>query len=105
MRKISIKKFKEYCTELSPKHFIFTDEDQNWHSVSDTLRIKLVFDKSIISFNPNAINLLSHNGVISFERVKYINDYGKTVLGRVFGIVCGNSTNNNQDRTYTIVIQ
>ena len=73
--------------------------------ICDVIKSSNVLHKSIISFNPNIISLLSSNGIVSFERVKYIKDYEESVLGRVFGVVCGNCTDDNQDRTYTIVVR
>ena len=105
MRKISVREFKNYCDEASPRHFIFADDNQDWHSVNNTLRIKLEFDKLKISFNPNTICLSSSNGTVSFERVKHIKELEQSLLGRAFGVVCGNISNNNEDRTYVVVVR
>ena len=103
MRKITVREFKDYCDAVSPKCIIFSDENQDWNTVRDTLRIKLNFDNLKISFNPNIIHLLSYNGTVSLERVKYIKEYEPSLLGSVFGVVCGDLSNDDHDRTYTIV--
>lgn len=97
MKNLSVREFKEYCDKHNPRCFIYDTDNQKWSKVEDTLRIKLVFDKIKINFNPNIIYLSSDSETISFDRIIVVIDCGTTVIGRIFDVVC-------PDKHYTIVM-
>ena len=105
MQKISINEFKEYCDKISPNDIIFSYENQNLCNIYETLKMSLVFHELKISFNPNIISMSDGIGSVSFERVKHIKVYEPSLLGVVFGVVCGDQSNNKKDRTYKIVVR
>lgn len=104
MQKLSFREFKNYCDKLSHCRFIFDSVNQDWCTVGETMKIKHDFDNLKISFNPNTVHLCSSLGKLIFERVKYIEMCEQSMLGAVFNIVCGDSSTNTCDKSYTIIV-
>lgn len=104
MKKFTIGEFKNYCETNSPNSFILDTENQEWYSIDDTMKMKLIFDNIKISFNPNIIMLTSNAGTISLKKVKAIFFQEKILIGDVFEIICGNLHNDDQNKSYKIVI-
>lgn len=104
MQKLSIREFKNFCDKLSHCRFIFDSVNQGWCTVGETMKIKAVFDNLIISFNPNTVHLCSSLYELIFERVKHIEMCEPSMLGAVFNIVCGDSSTNKNDKSYTIIV-
>ena len=104
MEILSVREFKNVCDALSLKKFIFYSENQSWDRVENTIKIRLTFTTVLVAFNPNAICLKSEENSICFDRVKSVrmldNESG---LGVVFTIICGDSGNNLNDVSYTII--
>lgn len=101
---LSVREFKEVCDALSLKQFIFSTENQAWNKVEHTIKAELTFTVMVIAFNPNAIFLKNSTNYLCFDRVKSIKmSDEKSLLGAVFTIICGDSGNNSNDVTYTII--
>lgn len=105
MRNLSLREFKNICDTLSLNKFIFSSENQCWNKVEHTLRAKLTFTIMLIAFNPNAICFKNPtNDCICLDRVKSIQmSEGISMLGTIFTVICGDSSNNYNDMAYTII--
>lgn len=104
MKKISVREFKDMCDEKGITQFILSSDNQNRNLISNTLKSDLVFNSMHIAFNPNAICLKNENGLVCFERVKYITvKPGNSPLGTKFSIVCGDFSSEINNISYNII--
>lgn len=108
-KKLSIKEFQAYITSHTLSEISFWSENQEWYTVADPLKIKMIFPIILIGENPNVIYLKDGTKKeLFFDRVKYIYiDDNSTVLGAVFYIHCNkNGCKINQEDNeiiYTLI--
>lgn len=106
MSNLSVREFKEVCDTLSAKQFIFSSENQPWNRVEHTIKAKLTFTIMLIALNPNSICFKNNDNTLYLERVKgVVMSDEKSVLGEVFTIICGDSVNDLNDVSYTIIVR
>lgn len=107
MKKMSLTEFKKYCSQLSPKQFLFSSEYQPDNS---PIGIELTFEQSytIVSvfLAPNAIAFRNNKkSQLVFEGVKYVNiaeNEGKK--GVRCEVICDNAHAPCCETTYVIVM-
>jgi hypothetical protein len=105
MRKImSVGELKRYYENRSPRRILFCTVNQAWHKVDTPLKASLTFTSMAIACNPNAICLKSGDNTLWFERVKSVTvDSGRSPLGTVLDIICGDSVGKENDIHYTVI--
>ena len=105
MRKnMSVCDLKRYYEGRSPKRILFCVENQVWDTVENPLKASLSFSSMAIAHNPNVISLKSGENTLWFERIKRIVvDTGRSPLGVVLEIVCGDSAAKENDIRYTLI--
>ena len=104
MSNLSVREFKEVCETLSPKHFIFSSENQPWSRVEHTIKANFTFPIMMIAFNPNAICFKNSDNTLCLDRVKsVVMSDEKSILGEIFTIICGDSGTDLNDVSYTII--
>lgn len=103
-RIMSMRDLQRYYSEQPLRQFKFCTVNQSWDKVRNPMKADLSFSKMLISCNPNVICLRNGESVMYFERVKYVHvDADSSPLGTVFDIICGDSTNKENDMHYTLI--
>ena len=103
MRKISVTEFKKISDEITFAIFIFDSENQ---PTNDGI-VKIVerYDEMVTMLNPNRICFKNKTGVLCLNQVKYILHHNDTDrYGHVFSIVCGNLNDDDNNKTYVIMV-
>lgn len=105
MKKLSLSEFKQTCTTISPKQFIFFSDNQAQREDISHVKARLVFSAIQIAFNPNMICFKNgNNDYLCLAKVKGVEvDSEKSLLGTIFNIVCGDLYNDSNDIIYTII--
>lgn len=104
MKNLSVREFRDVCNVNNITHFILCSNNQEHYLINSTIKVDLIFNSLIIAFNPNAICLKGQDGLICFERVKYIRmKPDKSPLGTRFTIVCGDFSSEKNNIYYNIV--
>lgn len=104
MQKLSVREFENFFNSFPSAHVILDSVNQSWFTISETMQIKAEFDDVKISLNPNSMRLGSKTGSVILNRVKYIEIEEPSLLGSVFSVVCGDASNNNNNKSYTIIV-
>lgn len=103
-RGISIGELKRYYNGRSLSRILFCTENQAWDRVENPLKASLVFSSMLIASNPNVICLKCGDSSLWLEKVKVIYvDAGRSPLGTVLDIVCGDYNSNENDIKYTLI--
>lgn len=106
MKKLLLSEFKDYCVENNFKKFIFLSDNQIKHNTDVYMHISFEFDVLKITFNPNIIYMQSGNNTMRLNKVKLIRvSEEPSLLGTVVTVVCGDSSNKNNDREYVLVMR
>ena len=104
MQNLSVREFKQKCECIAPKQYIFASINQSWNRVEDPMKLEMSFQIMLIAYNPNAICFKNSSGLMCLERVKKIRlDDETSPLGAIFTIVCGDSSGQDHDVSYTII--
>lgn len=104
MQNLSVREFKQKCECIAPKQYIFASINQAWNRVEDPMKLEMSFQIMLIAYNPNAICFKNSSGLMCLERVKKISlDDETSPLGVIFTIVCGDSSGQDHDVSYTII--
>lgn len=104
MELLTMCEFKNYCKEIVPASFVFDTENQI-NGLNEDIKMKGMYSDVIIMLNPNRICFKNESGVMCFNRVKMIRHHNSNeMVGEVFSIVCGNSNDTNQDKSYIIIV-
>lgn len=104
MQMLSVTGFRKICEEIAPVSFIIDTENQPGGANKD---VKMVMRYSDVVFmlNPNRICFKNEIGTVCFNRVKSIRYHDDpNTIGEIFSIVCGNAHSENEDISYTIVV-
>ena len=103
-RIMSIGDLKRYYDGHNPKRILFCTENQSWGKVENPMRVSLSFTSMVMACNPNVICLKDGENTLWFERVKrVIVDAERSPLGTILDVVCGDSSNKENDIHYTII--
>lgn len=103
-RIMSVRDLKRYYSDQSLKQIIFCTTNQLWDKVENPMKANLLFTTMLVSCNPNVICLKNGESTLYFEKVKCVHvDADYSPLGTVFDIVCGDSTNKDNDIRYTLI--
>ena len=103
-RIIGIGELKKYFESCGLCRILFCTENQVWSKVEDPLKAGLVFTSMATARNPNAICLKNGESSLWFERVKsVIVDSDRSPLGTVIDIICGDSSDIEDDMRYTLI--
>lgn len=104
MKKLSLPEFKDYCCSHTFDKIIYSSVNQVWYSIDNAISADFVFDKMIMTFNPNIIYLKSEDNSLSLKKVKAVKLHeDESLLGKVFTVVCGDSFSQNNNKEYTLV--
>ena len=104
MKKLSLQEFRDYCGAHHYDRIIYSSANQTQHSIDATTSANFVFNRMIMTFNPNIIHLKSGENYLRLNKVKAVSlSDEESLLGKVFTVVCGDSFNKNNDREYTLI--
>lgn len=104
MKKLSLPEFRDYCGAHHFNRIIYSSANQTQRSVDATTSANFVFNRMIMTFNPNIIHLKSGENSLSLNKVKAIRlSDEESLLGKVFTVICGDSLNKNNDKEYTLI--
>lgn len=104
MKTLTVMEFQKYCNEVAPVSFIF-DTNNQINGTCSNPKIISRYSDIIFLLNPNRICLKNDCGTITFDRVKSIRFYDEEqMVGKVFGIICGDRKNSDADISYTILM-
>ena len=108
MKKISLSEFRDYCADRHFNNFIFSSENQARRSVESSISMSLKFNTIKFVFNPNIIYLknIYNDDFLKLNRVKVIKiSEESSLLGEVFTVVCGDSSEESNDKEYTLILR
>ena len=106
MKKLSLSEFREYFNALSLNKIIVSTENQSWNSVDSTISVCFEFKKMVITFNPNIIYLNNGENFMQLNKVKLVKlSEAPCLLGKIFTVVCGDSSGKLKDTEYTLIAQ
>jgi len=95
---------QEYLATHNHAKFSFLSENQAWYDVSVPLKLKLSFKNMLISENPGMVFMQSECGSLYIDRVKSVKYIeGKSILGTIITITCGQAKTFHGDIVYTIL--
>ncbi len=104
MKNLSLPEFRDYCSEHTFNKIIYLSANQVWYSIDDTVSANLEFNNMIMTFNPNIIHLKSGENFLNLRKVKTVKLHDeKSLLGKVFTIVCGDSLCSDNNKEYTLI--
>ena len=104
MKKLSLPEFRDYCGAHHFNRIIYSSVNQTQHSIDATTSANFVFNRMIMTFNPNIIHLKSGENSLSLNKVKAIRlSDEESLLGKVFTVICGDSISKNNDKEYTLI--
>lgn len=105
MKKFMLKDFRNFCsTKLIGYTFLFSQDNQAWETIENTMRLELCFDQVVTIMNPNMILFKNKFDSVRFDRVKYVIINSVEEMGDfVINIVCGGNIKNPGNRCYTMV--
>lgn len=106
MKKLSLPEFRDYCEEYIFDKIIYSSVNQPSHSIDTTSSMSLVFDKMLMTLNPNIIHLKGGGSSLRLNKVKYIKIHeDELLIGNIFTVLCGNSLDNKADTEYILIGQ
>ena len=101
---LSLPEFRDYCDTISFNKIIYSSDNQSWNCVSSLISTELVFNRMLMTFNPNIIHLNNGENSLHLIRVKAVKIHEvHCMLGEVFTVVCGDSLGELNDKEYTLV--
>lgn len=104
MKKLSLPEFRDYCGAHHFNRIIYSSVNQTQRSIDATTSANFVFNRMIMTFNPNIIHLKSGENSLSLNKVKSIRlSDEESLLGKVFTVICGDSISKNNDKEYTLI--
>ena len=104
MKKLSLPEFRDYCGAQHFNRIIYSSVNQTQRSIDATTSANFVFNRMIMTFNPNIIHLKSGENSLSLNKVKAIRlSDEESLLGKVFTVICGDSISKNNDKEYTLI--
>lgn len=102
---LSIEEFKHICNELSPKEFIIASDNQEYSYSQLGVSFCLVFTTMFAESNPDVICFNDKELCIKFDRVKYLRQRRKSLLGNIFDIVCSGLDDETKEYTHTVIVR
>ena len=104
MKKLSLPEFRDYCGAHPFDRIIYSSANQTQRSIDATTSANFVFNRMIMTFNPNIIHLKSGENSLRLNKVKAIRlSDEESLLGKVFTVICGDSISKNNDKEYTLI--
>lgn len=103
MRALSMMEFKNLFDDVKSVTFVYDTSNQP-NGMCEDIKIVSRYSEMICMLNPNRICFKNDSNTICFDRVKTIRYHdGECCVGNIFSIVCGNTTNNKDDKTCIII--
>lgn len=104
MQKLSLSEFRDYCGTHQFDRIIYSSSNQTQRNIDDITSLNFVFNRMIMTFNPNIIYLKNGENSLRLNKVKAIRlSEEESLLGKVFTVICGDSFSENDDKEYTLI--
>lgn len=103
MKTLSIQDAQKYFSELNPRYYLFSTENQKKHLYPNCISMVTRYTEVIFSMFTNRICFKNGENMLCFSSVKYIKIDETPCIGTPFYIICDDNDRKSKENVFTFL--